>query len=219
MILAIDGPAGSGKSTLASRIAENFGFFNLNSGEFYRAFALAHISKGRRIDNKDDIDNSLKDINLSLVGENVAIDGKVVPKNELHTNEVDNASSVLSVIVDVRKRINDLLRQSVEGKNVVCEGRDITSIVFPNAEVKIYLDASLEERAKRRATERGGDVKAVCGELETRDTRDKTKEFGALKIVEDAVVIDTTHLTINEVYNKICTILIECLDKTKNIDK
>lgn len=219
MILAIDGPAGSGKSTIASRIAENFGFFNLNSGEFYRAFALAHISKGRRIDSREDIDNSLKDINLSLVDENVAIDGKVVPKNELHTNEVDNASSVLSVIVDVRKRINDLLRQSVEGRNVVCEGRDITSIVFPNAEVKIYLDASLEERAKRRATERGDDVKSVCGELETRDTRDKNKEFGALKIVEDAVVIDTTHLTINEVYNKICTILIECLDKTKNIDK
>lgn len=215
MILAIDGPAGSGKSTIASRIAENFGFFNLNSGEFYRAFALAHISKGRRIDSRDDIDNSLKDINLSLVGENVAIDGNVVPKNELHTNEVDNASSVLSVIVDVRKRINDLLRQSVEGRNVVCEGRDITSIVFPNAEVKIYLDASLDERAKRRATERGDDVKVVCGELETRDTRDKNKEFGALKIVEDAVVIDTTHLTINEVYNRICTILIECLDKTK----
>ena len=219
MILAIDGPAGSGKSTIASRVAENFGFFNLNSGEFYRAFALSHISKGRRLDCDDEIRMSLNDVHLSIIDENVAIDGKVVSKAALHTKEVDNASSVLSVITDVRLRINELLRQSVEGKNVVCEGRDITSVVFPNAELKIFLDASPLERAKRRAAERGDDVNAVYTELQDRDNRDRNKEFGALKKVEDASAIDTTHLTINEVYNKICTMLTECLDKSKNTGK
>lgn len=219
MILAIDGPAGSGKSTIASRIAREFEFFNLNSGEFYRAFALAHISKGRKIDNREDIVQSLNDIVLSIIDDNVAIDGVVVPKTELHTKEVDNASSVLSVIADVRMRINELLRQSVKGKNVVCEGRDITSVVFPDAEIKIYLDASPTERAKRRALERGEDINAVYTELEERDYRDRNKEFGALKKVSDAIALDTTHLTINEVYNKICTILIECLDNIKDSNK
>ena len=94
-------------------------------------------------------------------------------------------------------RVNELLRESIKGRNIVCEGRDITSVVFPNAELKIYLDANLEERAKRRATERGENQGEIALSLKERDERDINKTFGGLKKVEDATVIDTTYLMIN----------------------
>ena len=97
MIVAIDGSAGSGKSTIAKLISEKFGFFNLNSGEFYRAFAYEHLQKGRSLESKSDIDESLKDIVLSLNGDDILISGKKVDKPLLHTKDVDNASSILSV--------------------------------------------------------------------------------------------------------------------------
>ena len=207
MIVAIDGPAGSGKSTIAKLIADKYNFFNLNSGEFYRAFAYAHIDKGRSLTDKNDIEKSLSDIMLSLKGDDLYINGKKADKGELHTKKVDNASSILSVEIPVRLRVNELLRESVKGRNIVCEGRDITSVVFPNAELKIYLDADLEERAKRRATERGEDTAEVGKDLKVRDDRDINKTFGALKKVEDAIVIDTTLLTIDEVFNRISTMV------------
>ena len=211
MIVAIDGPAGSGKSTIAKLISEKFEFFNLNSGEFYRAFAYEHLQKGRSLESKSDIDESLKDIVLSLNGDDILINGKKVEKTLLHTKDVDNASSILSVEIPVRMRVNELLRESIKGRNIVCEGRDITSVVFPNAELKIYLDANLEERAKRRATERGENQGEIALSLKERDERDINKTFGGLKKVEDATVIDTTYLTINEVFNKISTMVEMCL--------
>lgn len=213
MIVAIDGPAGSGKSTIASMLSQKYGLFNLNSGEFYRAFAYAHIEKGRSLTNESDIEASLKDVILSLDGDALCINGKKVDKTLLHTSDVDNASSVLSVEIPVRMRVNELLRESVKDRNIVCEGRDITSVVFPNAEIKIYLDANLEERAKRRASERGENPNEVGVSLKQRDERDINKKFGALKKVEDAIVIDTTHLTINEVFNKISAMVEMCLYK------
>lgn len=214
MIVALDGPAGSGKSTIAKMLSKKYNLFNLNSGEFYRAFAYYHTKeKNRSITNESEIASSLKEVSLSLQNGQVCISGHPIEKSALHTSEIDNASSVLSANIDVRKKVNEVLRKVSENLDVICEGRDITSVVFPNADVKIYLDADLLERAKRRSSEQNGALSETAKLLQERDLRDMTKPFGALKKVKDAKIIDTTLLTISEVCDKISMEIEGCLQK------
>lgn len=204
MIVALDGPAGSGKSTIAEMLSKKYNLFNLNSGEFYRAFAYYHTKiKNRVITDSDAIALSLKEVCLSLKNGQVCIDGEPIEKEKLHSKEIDNASSVLSTNIDVRKKINEVLRSVASSLDIICEGRDITSVVFPNADIKIYLDADILERAKRRSSEQHLNIEETAKLLKERDFRDMTKPFGALKKVKDAKIIDTTLLTISEVCDKI----------------
>ena len=207
MVVAIDGPAGVGKSSLAEKISKGFGFFNLNSGSFYRAAAVKVLDSNIDYDNENNEKELIKLISkadLNIVDKHLYLDGADV-ENRLRTPEVDRASSVISSIVEVRHIINDKLRRIGENISLVAEGRDMTTVVFPKAEVKIYLDAGVSVRAKRRFNQESG--KQTLEEIEKsiieRDNRDRNKKEGSLKIADDAVVLDSSTLTLTEVYDKV----------------
>ena len=216
MIVAIDGPAGSGKGTVTKIIAKRLGLVNLDTGAMYRCVALASLREQILLEETEKIIELAGTINIQLKPNNeetqLFLDGEDVTK-EIRTTKVNKIVSQVSSIVKVRLKMVELQRKMAQGKNVIMEGRDITTYVFPNADVKIYLDASLEERAKRRYKEnkeRGLDTtyEEVLENIKRRDENDKNKEIGSLKIAEDAVVVDTTHLSILEVADKIEEIII-----------
>lgn len=154
-VVAIDGPAGVGKSSIANMVAKELGFFFLNSGNFYRAITLKLIENG--IDYKDEkaVISLAKKVELEIIDEKMHLD-KVDVEKSLHSDAVNEVVAPVSAIIELRYIVNKLLRKVVEdGLNVVCEGRDITTEVFPNAQCKFYLDASVEVRAKRRFEQNG----------------------------------------------------------------
>lgn len=211
MIVAIDGPAGSGKGTVTKIIANRLGLVNLDTGIAYRCAAIKVLDNNLEINDEEKIPKLADDMNIELKKENdeekVFLNGIDVTKR-IRSKEVNNIVSEVSRIVPLRIRITDLLRKMAEGKDVVMEGRDITTYVFPNAEVKIYLDAKAEERAKRRYKEnieKGIETsyEEVLENVIRRDTNDKNKKVGALKIADDAIIIDTTSKTIQEVADEI----------------
>ena len=210
-IVAIDGPAGTGKSTLTKLISKELNLVNIDTGATYRCVALKSIKNNIKLEEKEKIINLLNDINIEFKNEEnlqkVFLDGEDVTER-IRQNDVNGIVSPISSIKEVRFKLVDLQRKLAEGKNVIMEGRDITTYVFPNADVKIYLDASIEERAKRRLAqnlEKGIETSydEVYENIRSRDENDKAKEVGALKIAEDAIVIDTTNLIIEEVKEKI----------------
>lgn len=210
-IVAIDGPAGTGKSTLTKLIAKELNLINIDTGATYRCVALKAIKNNIKLEEKDKIISLLDDINIEFKNEGniqkVFLDGEDVTER-IRENDVNKIVSPVSAIKEVRFKLVDLQRKLAEGKNVIMEGRDITTYVFPDANVKIYLDASIEERAKRRLTQNieksiQTSYEEVYENIRLRDENDKAKEVGALKIAEDATVIDTTNLTIEEVKQKI----------------
>ena len=201
MIIAIDGPAGTGKSTIASILAEKHNLTFLNSGGFYRTLTLAVLQAG--IDYKDEkatlefckkqkIEYT-KEGHFILNGEDVT--------DHLHDDRVTANASQVSSIVEVRHYVNELMREITKSLNIVCEGRDMTTVVFPNAEVKVYLDASAEVRAKRRFDQGVSNMtlEEIKAAIEKRDEMDKNKKEGSLKIAPDALYIDTSNLTIDNV--------------------
>ena len=214
-IVAIDGPAGTGKSTLTKLISKELDLINIDTGATYRCVALKTIKNNIKLEEKDKIIDLLDDIKIEFKNEEnkqkVFLDGEDVTER-IRENDVNNIVSPVSSIKEVRFKLVDLQRKLAEGKNAIMEGRDITTYVFPNADVKIYLDASMEERAKRRYKQnldKGIETsyEEVYENICARDENDKAKEVGALKIAEDATVIDTTNLSIEEVKQKI----IECI--------
>lgn len=214
-IVGIDGPAGTGKSTLTKLIAKELGLINIDTGAMYRCVALKVIKNNIELDQEEEIINLLDDIDIELKNEDdiqkIFLDGEDVTER-IRENDVNNIVSPVSSIKEVRFKLVELQRKLAKGKKVILEGRDITTYVFPNADVKIYLDASIEERAKRRHKqnlEKGIQslYEEVYKNIFERDENDKNKEIGALKIAEDATVIDTTNLSIEEVKDKI----IECI--------
>ena len=214
-VVGIDGPAGTGKGTVAKIISEDFGFINIDTGATYRCVTLKVIEKGISINEPDKIIEISKNIDIKLENNNgkqeVYMDNKNVTR-EIRTKEVSALVSQVSAIKEVRFNMVDLQRKMAENSNVIMEGRDITTYVFPNANVKIYLDASEEERAKRRYKENiekgiNSTYQEVLENIRLRDKNDRNKEIGALKIADDAIVIDTTNLTIDQVVEKVKDII------------
>lgn len=205
-IVAIDGPAGSGKGTLTHEISKRMGLINIDTGATYRSVALAAIRRGLTLENKQEIAELVDELNIEIKnidGENrFFLDGEDV-SNEIRSKEVTAIVSQVSSIVAVREKMAVLQRRLAEGKDVIMEGRDIGTVIFPNANVKIYLDATVEERARRRFKEnqeKGIDTtyEEVIENIKMRDENDKNKEVGALKVAEGAIIVDSTNMSIEE---------------------
>lgn len=203
MIVAIDGPAGSGKGTITEIVSKDLNLINISSGGAYRCVALLAIENNIEIWQKEKILDVLNSSTIEFKNENgkdvIFLNGKDVT-NRIKENDVANIVSQISSIKEVRFKLNEIFRQCAKGKNVIMEGRDIGTYVFPNADVKLYLDASEEIRAKRRVRqnkEQGIETnyEEVLENLRFRDKNDREKEVGALKQAEDAVYINSDNMT------------------------
>ena len=205
MVVAIDGPAGTGKSTVAHRVAEELNLTFLNSGSFYRALTLAAIDAGVSLDDADAVLELAKKQKLDYVDAHLILNGKDVD-DQLHQDKVDANVSKVSSIVPLRHLVNDRMREIVKSLNIICEGRDMTTVVFPQAEYKFYLDASIDVQAQRRFDQgcSGLTLEEVKAAIIKRDEMDKNKAEGALKRADDAQYIDTSDLTIDDV----CAIIV-----------
>ncbi len=214
-VVGIDGPAGSGKGTVTKRVANKIGLINIDTGITYRCIALEVLNQNISLSETEKIIEIAKRIKITIDNtpktDIVFLNGKDVTK-DIRSKEVTKIVSQVSSIKEVRFIMVDVQRKLAEGKDVIMEGRDICTYVFPNADVKIYLDASIEERAKRRYKEnqeKNIDMtyEEVYENIKKRDENDKTKEVGALKIAKDSIIIDTTSLSIDEVVEKIINII------------
>ena len=211
MIVAIDGPAGSGKGTITKNIEKKLGFLNLDTGATYRCVALETLRNNLRLDQETEIIKIAQNIKIEIdnKGNNdiIYLNGEDV-STKIREKEVTAIVSQVSSIIPVREEMVKVQRNLAKGKNVIVEGRDIGTVVFPNADLKIYLDASEEIRAQRRYKEnqeKGIDMtyEEVLENVKMRDYNDMNKKVGALKKAEDAIVIDSTNLTIEEVTDKV----------------
>lgn len=212
MVVAIDGPAGTGKSTISRRIAEQAGFFYLNSGRFYRAITWKALQHGLTPADRDALIDTARGIRVELSGDAYLIDG-VRREEELHSSAVDAAVAQVSAIPEVREAVNTRIRLIAGQRDIVVEGRDMSTIVFPEAEVKVFLDADLRERARRRhAQQPEADFASILAAIAARDEVDTTKESGRLERRPDARYIDTTHLTIDRVCEMVVGIIHEKQD-------
>jgi cytidylate kinase len=204
MVVAIDGPAGVGKSSIAKMVAEKCDFYYLNSGSFYRAYTYAHQKAGKDpFDNEGVLETAKKTI-LTVEDSLICVDGISV-EDKLHTPEVDAVVAQVSANPLLREHVNAQLRDIANDLDVVIEGRDITTVVFPDAELKCYFDATPEVRAERRFKQHPGaqTYESVLKQIIERDSIDRNKKFGALRIADDALYIDTSHLTIGQVCEKV----------------
>jgi len=217
IIIAIDGPAGAGKSTVASRIARRFNLLNLETGAMYRAFALKALEGGVSPDDADALDRLAAATSIRLEssgnGNRVFLDGVEVT-SRLRDATVTEAASRVSVHPTIRTWMVDLQRKLGESGRIVMEGRDIGNAVFPDADVKIFLDADPAVRSQRRyeqieAAPAVATVapESVLREIRERDQRDRTRATSPLKPAPDAVVIDSTNLTLDEVIERVEAII------------
>lgn len=204
--VAIDGPAGAGKSTISKQLAEQLGFVYIDTGAMYRAAALFCLEKGIDIcKNVPAVLSVLDDIEIDLQQSDrlhIFLNGRDV-SDEIRTNEVSMGASNIALIPQVRIKLVELQREIASQQNVVMDGRDIGTYVLPNATVKIFLTASPEVRAKRRhleLAEKGTvcDFETVLSELKARDKNDSEREFAPLKQADDAILLDTSELTLEE---------------------
>jgi len=211
-IVAVDGPAGSGKSTVARILAKKAGLFYIDTGAMYRAFTLKAVHLGLDLEDEEALSKAAADLNIDLVPDKdgklqVLLDGEDVSE-DIRTQKLTNQVHYAARVAGVREQMVKRQRQIASGRQVVAEGRDIGTVVFPNADKKFYLDASSEVRARRRYKEleqKAGDpdLEAVKKDIEVRDARDKGRAVAPLKKAEDAVYIDTTDLSIDEVVDLI----------------
>lgn len=201
MIVAIDGPAGTGKSTIASMIAKKLDITFLNSGGFYRAFTIAILDAGIDYSNEEKTVEFCKKQKLEYTKESHFILNGTDVTEHLHDDRVAKNVAQVSAIVPLRHYVNDLMREITKSLSIVCEGRDMTTVVFPNAECKVFLDASSEVRAKRRFDQGVSNMtlEEIKRSIEERDQIDRNKKEGALKVAPDALYVDTSNLTIEDV--------------------
>ena len=214
-IVAIDGPAGTGKGTVTAIIAKKLNLVNIDTGATYRCVTLEMLENNIGLEDSDEIKKLLENIKIELKNENgiqkVFLNDKDVT-DKIRSKRVTEFVSQVSGIKQIRLKMASLQREMGLKQDSIMEGRDIGTYVFPDANVKIYLDADVEERAKRRLIQNkekniNMSYEEILENIKMRDANDKAKEIGALKVAEDAIVIDTTHLTIDEVVNKIIDII------------
>ena len=205
--IAIDGPAGAGKSTIARSLAKQLGYIYVDTGAMYRAMALFLIRRGIRADETEKIESACGEADITIAFEDgeqqVLLNGEHV-NGLIRTEEVGNMASASSVNPKVREKMTELQRRLGQEADVVMDGRDIGTFVLPGADVKIYLTASIEERARRRALEyekKGmpADIEQIAKDIAERDYRDMHREHAPLRQAEDAVLVDTSDMTIAEV--------------------
>lgn len=206
IVVAIDGPAGAGKSTIARRIAEKLGFLYIDSGAMYRAVALWAIRNGTSLEDASHLEQLAINANISLSSGQVILNEEDVSV-AIRTPEVSAAASRVAAIGGVRRALVDKQRTYSEMSSVVMEGRDIGSVVFPSAQVKIFLDASASERAKRRQLEAGGDEQEVVSQMTERDARDRGRAESPLVQSPDAIYVDSDGKSVDEVEEEILRII------------
>lgn len=204
MIIAVDGPAGSGKSTIAAAVAKRLEISHIDTGAMYRALALKVLRSALAPENAAAVARVLPGTEISVGNGSVILDGEPVEKL-IRTPEVTAVSSVVAQHQPVRVWMVDRQRQVVHGApgGAVVEGRDIGTVVLPDADLKVYLTASEEQRARRRAAERGASEAEALLEVSSRDARDTSREHSPLRAADDAVVIDTTDLSIDQVVDSV----------------
>lgn len=205
MVIAIDGPAGAGKSSVARALASRLGFTYLDSGAMYRCVALAALRRGVDLDDPDATTSIAGEISISLDGDRVELDGEDVSA-EIRESRVTEASSRVSVHPGVREAMVERQRVLIAAGRFVAEGRDIGTVVSPEAPLKLFLTASPGERARRRATQTGEEPEAVLAAQRERDSRDEGREHSALRPADDAIEIDTTGFSLNQVVEQIAAL-------------
>lgn len=205
-LIAIDGVAASGKSTTAKRLAGELGYNYLDTGAMYRTVALNLIQNGTDNDDNYAVISSLETANIKVECKNDQMEiylGDEEVSGKIRTNEVSKLTSQISAIPEVRKKMVELQRELVKGKDFIVEGRDIGTVVFPDADMKFFLTASVEVRAKRRyadlkENENSKTLDEIEKEIEERDLRDSTRAASPLVSAKDAIEVDTTDMTVNE---------------------
>ena len=202
MVIAIDGPAGAGKSSVARGLAAELGFTYLDSGAMYRCVALAGIERGADLDDGEEMGELARGLRVGLEGDRVELDGRDVSE-AIREPAISEASSRVSIHPQVREALVGLQQGLIASGDHVAEGRDIGTVVSPDSALKVFLTASEAERARRRAAQTGEDTDAVLAAQRRRDRRDETREHSALRPAADAVEIDTTGLSEDEVVARV----------------
>ncbi len=204
MIVALDGPAGVGKSTIARKIANKASLFYVNSGNFYRAITFETIKNNLKSDNIIEIIAIAEKLKFSIKEDYLYVNNIDIEEH-LHSDSVDSMVAQVSSIIGVRNIVNSAVREISKSMDIIVEGRDITTVVFPNADLKVYLDASVSTRAARRFNQGVStlSLEEISKSIQARDEIDKSKPEGSLKISNDALYLDTSDLTIDEVCEKV----------------
>jgi cytidylate kinase len=202
MVIAIDGPAGAGKSTVARAVAAELGLTYLDSGAMYRCVALAALDSGLDLDDGEALGALARGLEIRLEGTRVLLGDSEV-SGVIRGPEVTAAASRVSVHPQVREAMVAGQRGLIAAGRYVAEGRDIGTVVSPDSPLKVFLTASDEERARRRAAQSGQDFEAVLSAQRRRDARDREREHGALRAAADAVELDTTGFTLEEVVARV----------------
>lgn len=215
--IAIDGPAGAGKSTIAKAVAKSLGFVYIDTGAMYRAIGLAAVRRNIDTKNEEGVIGILNDVEIGIChteeGQQIFLNGENV-STEIRLPEISVAASNVAVIPAVRLKLVELQRELAEKSDVIMDGRDIGTYVLPNAQLKIFLTADVEERAKRRLLElEEKGVKTtfdeVLNDMKYRDKNDSSRDFAPLRAAEDSVIVDSTKLSLSETVEKITQLVRE----------
>lgn len=207
MIIAIDGPAGAGKSTIAKKVADSLGYVYIDTGAMYRAFTYELLTSSISLSDIEEINKVLEKTNIEFKNNEIFLNNLNVT-NEIRSKNVTANVSAVSAIPQVREKLVNLQRKIASESNSILDGRDIGTVVFPNAELKIFLTASVKIRALRRyneliAKDKNIDINEIEAEIEKRDKLDSSRETSPLVKAADAIEIDTSDLSIDEVANTI----------------
>ena len=208
-VIAIDGPAGAGKSTIAKLVADKINYTYIDSGAMYRALTLKVLESSMDLQDKEAIIGISEIVDIDFKEKSIYLDGEVVDK-QIREERINKNVSYISAIPEVRRNIVQLQRRISQGKNVVMDGRDVGTVIFPNAFLKFFITASLEERAKRRCTEiedngTQADLHDIKSQIEKRDYIDTNREDSPLIQAEDAILIDSSGKSIEEVLKEVLT--------------
>jgi len=214
--VAIDGPAGAGKSTIAKLIAKKMGYIYVDTGAMYRAMALYFIRNGIKAEDTQKVSEKCKDADISIAyrdGEQVVLLDDENVNGLIRTEEVGNMASATSANKNVRQKLVELQKKLAANSDVVMDGRDIGTVVLPNADVKVYLTASSSVRAKRRYDEliakgEKADLATIEADIIERDNRDMTREISPLRQADDAVLVDSSYMTIDEVVQTVIDLIL-----------